>query len=447
VVDVNDKWLEFRPGETMHFRAIAFLFAVAAPGALAARSLDGDYARLCLDPAKPNPGMCRELAAALGAKGIPLPVATSAPNTAPKPAPAPPQANASPWRERWGVFADMIGREIVSTSRIETGGDPMVTEARTRLDWVVPGQKMVSRLQVEGTWRDISTIEWDATSGRLVTVTATPPATSYMRVLADGSVEMLETTQFGNTTRSITRVAAPGRYEAVAEIKKDGIWTVLLRNTMQVSAATVPAAPTVAVAPAPGSPGKDEALLRQAQAQRDEISRRLDDRRRARELAERERLQEAQDAEVAEREAQRIEDQAAWEAQDAADEKALQDSLDQLNRIVADAQSRVMHASADSRAGAPSAPVHGYIEIEDKPKAPVMPDTPSARQTIASSKEPPQMGFVGATCDAARGSAQRWVGTGGTFEVVHETLDSRGWCTITINLDTKTSGGGTASSQ
>ena len=400
----------------MHLRTLALLFAVAAP-------------------------------AALGAKGTPLPVATSGPTAAPTPAPAPAQANASPWRERWGVFADMIGKEIASTSRIETGGDPMVTEARTRLDWVVPGQKMVSRLQVDGTWRDISTIEWDATSGRLVTVTATPPATSYLRVLADGSIEMLESTQFGNTTRSTTREAAPGRYEAVAEIKKDGIWNVFMRNTMQVSAAPAPAAPKVAVAPAPGGSTKDEEIIRQAEARRAEITRQLDQRRMMRELAERERAQEAQDAEVAEREAQRMEDQAAWEAQDAADEKALQDSLDQLNRTVADAQSRVMHASADSQPGATSAPAHGYIEIKDKPEAPEMPQAPAARPSIASSNDPPMMSFKNATCESARGSAQRWVGAGGTFEVVRETVDSSGWCTISINLATTTSGGGTASSQ
>jgi hypothetical protein len=268
-----------------------------------------------------------------------------------------------------------------------------------------------------------------------------------MRVLADGSIETLESTQLGSTSRGMTREVAPGRFEGVTEIMRDGVWTVLMRNTMQVSSTPTPVTPPVVAAPAPVRPGSDEALLRQAQAKRDEIARQLDQRRMMRELAERERLQEAQDAEVAEREAQRIEDNAAWEAQDAADEKALQDSLDQLNRTVADAQSRVMHASADSQPGARSAPVHGYIEIEDKPNAPAMPQAPVARPASAPSDNMHTMGFVGASCEAARGSAQRWVGAGGTFEVVSETPDSSGGCIINIDLDTKTSGGGTASSQ
>jgi hypothetical protein len=436
----------------MHLRTIAFLLVVAAPGALAARSLEQDYARLCLDPAKANTGMCRELAAALTAKGIPLPVAAPVPTPTPAPAPtataaSPARTSAAPWRERWGVFADMIGKEIVSTARIETDGDPMVTEVRTRLDWVVPGEKMVSRVQADGVWRDMWTTEWDEAGRRLVVVTATPPTETYMRVLADGSIETLESTQLGSTSRGMTREVAPGRFEGVTEIMRDGVWTVLMRNTMQVSSTPTPVTPPVVAAPAPVRPGSDEALLRQAQAKRDEIARQLDQRRMMRELAERERLQEAQDAEVAEREAQRIEDNAAWEAQDAADEKALQDSLDQLNRTVADAQSRVMHASADSQPGARSAPVHGYIEIEDKPKAPAMPQAPVARPASAPSDNMHTMGFVGASCEAARGSAQRWVGAGGTFEVVSETPDSSGGCIINIDLDTKTSGGGTASSQ
>ena len=35
---------------------------------------------------------------------------------------SPARASAAPWRERWGVFADLIGKEFVSTGRIETDG-------------------------------------------------------------------------------------------------------------------------------------------------------------------------------------------------------------------------------------------------------------------------------------------------------------------------------------
>jgi hypothetical protein len=434
----------------MHLRAIAFLLVVAAPGALAARSLEQDYARLCLDPAKTSTGMCRELAAALNAKGIPLPVAAPVPTPSPEPAPmataaSPARASAAPWRERWGVFADMIGKEIVSTARIETNGGPMVTEVRTRLDWVVPGEKMISRLQTDGAWRDMWTTEWDAVGRRLVTVT--PSTTTYMRVLPDGSVEAPESTELGQTTRTMTREVAPGRYEVLAEVKKDGVWTALMRNTMQVSSTPTPVTPPVVAAPAPVGSGKDEEILRQAQAKRDEIARRLDEQRRMRELAERERLQEEQDAEYAQLEAQRIQRQAEIAAQDAADEQALQDSLDQLNRTVANAQSRVMHASADRQSGAPSAPIHGYNETEDKSEASAMPGQQAMVELEAyNSDDDANQCVTGATLrvnDTFQGNTAAYV-TNGCGQPVDVRIclmtENKGWnCGMTYGLSPQSS--------
>lgn len=191
----------------------------------------------------------------------------------------------------------------------------------------------------------------------------------------------------------------------------------------------------------------DEVALRQAEAERAEVARRLSDLRRQRELAEQERdlaeremAQAEQDAEVADRESQRMEAAAAWNAQDAADEQALQDSLARLDATVAAAQARVQQGSNPTAIHGGTAEAH--LEISDTSDNRVASEPPAAARPLVSSEEHLR-GFIGRTCAEARANAQN---SFSSFTVVHEfPKDSE--CLIQIDMDTAQTRGGTASRQ
>jgi hypothetical protein len=209
------------------------------------------------------------------------------------------------------------------------------------------------------------------------------------------------------------------------------------------------ASPVAVASPSavPVTSNGDEVALRQAQAERADVARKLSDLRRQRELAEqerelaeRERAQAEQDSEVADRESERMEAAAAWNAQDAADEQALQDSLARLDATVAAAQASVQRGT--SSAAVQGSATGGHLEVSDTSDSRVVSEPSVADRPVASSEEHLR-GFIGRTCAEARANARN---SFSSFTVVHEfPKDSE--CLIQIDMDTAQVHGGTASRQ
>lgn len=238
---------------------------------------------------------------------------------------------------------------------------------------------------------------------------------------------------------------------------------------------------------------------RQAELQRQEQARQWEEARRAAEARAARQAEEDALAD-AEFEAERAQKAAEWDRSKRAGERALADSFQRLN----DTTSRVQAEQAEYRARQEQAARDAQAEqrqrevdnardatrrqheqadrfaeqqreserarqeaqkaqqaqqaqqqsrssglvIESKaPPDPVPVPSLPARNEVAPqpSSDEPIMGFIGATCADARFGAQRWVGTGGTFEVAAERIGSDGWCTVQIHH--WKSGAGTASAQ
>ena len=237
----------------MFLRFAALLLAVLVSEPLVAQSLEQDYAKLCSDPAKARSETCQALATSLIAK---LQGRQSG-ATADAPRPDAPRAEAgtdAAWRKRWGVFADMMGKELVSTPGAGATEEVKLAmqKLRSKMEWTVPGQKAVSTMNTgDGVWREVSTVEWDEKTQRLVLVLPPPSnLVSYFVAHPDGSVESPEATYYGITVRGMTRETAPGRYESVVETKKDGAWVETSR-TFQASSPEQLAAERLAAQAAP----------------------------------------------------------------------------------------------------------------------------------------------------------------------------------------------------
>lgn len=105
-------------------------------------SLAQDYARLCADKAAASSETCITLRKALIAKlsaadNHPGPAETSGAARAPATTP-PDQARQDELRQRWGVYADMVGKSFFAS--FDNGSYPSVTE----YSWEMPGESIVA---------------------------------------------------------------------------------------------------------------------------------------------------------------------------------------------------------------------------------------------------------------------------------------------------------------
>lgn len=179
-----------------------------------------------------------------------------------------------------------------------------------------------------------------------------------------------------------------------------------------------------------------------------------------------------QEMEYEQEEAERQARAAQWKADKQRLEQELEESLDRFRESTAnrEAVSRQLNAQQQSYPGA-----HSAAEVESARQATERQNEiarqyearrqaeaqaqaqaqatapPSATATAGSTaRNTPSgglMGFPGPTCEFARANAQRWVGSGGSFEVANEVIEASGSCLVQIKLDSVRRGSGTASGQ
>lgn len=204
--------------------------AVLWPAAAPAQSLEKTYADLCADSAKAKGETCAALAQALIVKLQSQKAAGSAESAPASKAAAAPSAatdeaeQRAAWRKRWGLFADMVGKEWFASPRPDMSHDVnmMLIEGGIAYRWKVPGESFeIVTLQADGSASLTQNVRWDESSQTMMT----PDGSKYV-VEPDGSILGLEHTGPIGTLRSRTVRQPDGVIQTVNEKKEGGAWVV-----------------------------------------------------------------------------------------------------------------------------------------------------------------------------------------------------------------------------
>jgi hypothetical protein len=223
-----------KTASTMSLAAVAMVAALSG-GAIAqgqVQSLEKTYADLCATQQQRTSEVCRALSSALAEKlRQDFPDAGSADARSPATA-ASGAGQAAPWRERWGLYADMVGKDWATGGAAGYDLDyanrlNLLETSIVRYRWVVPGEELEMTSDVGSGHHNKALLKWDAAGRRLVSGEG-----AVNVVEADGSIRGLETTAGDLTMRTSTVRLPDGSIRTTTEKKENGIWHAWLTGTL-----------------------------------------------------------------------------------------------------------------------------------------------------------------------------------------------------------------------
>lgn len=214
-------------------RMILLAAAVLAmcPTGLRAESLAESFARQCARGGARQSEACAVLADALQRKANGPDVSGRAP-TAAMPTDA---ETAALWRRRFGVYADMAGKDWFAVVELAALPNvPYIPGGRTRFRWKEPGVRLVSESEnpveksdayPDGVTRTQAEIYWDEARQQLAVAHATH--TEYQEVQPDGTVVTAEPTSSLYKVRGSSTKQDDGSIRNVAETLENGVWKTI----------------------------------------------------------------------------------------------------------------------------------------------------------------------------------------------------------------------------
>lgn len=140
-------------------------------------------------------------------------------------------SEAATWRQRFGVYADMVGQGYFSATTDFTSAEAQQNQELgyfTDIDvqWAVPGERLslVYRapygVNGEHTQESVATLLWDPATGQMLAGKASAP----LVVLPDGSVLSPPKADANGTHRSMKRALDDGSFEISFDTLFDGQW-------------------------------------------------------------------------------------------------------------------------------------------------------------------------------------------------------------------------------
>lgn len=213
--------------------AIAAIAVAASGGAIAQAKIDSlekTHADLCATPSQEKSEVCRALSKALAEKRRQDFPGADAAGAKPPGEAASGAGQAALWGERWGLYADMVGKDWTTAG---AGGDVGYATRLNFLEtsivsyrWTVPGEALEMTTDVGGI-HSTASLKWDAASRRLVS----GEGVAYV-VEADGSITGPETTVGDLTMRTSTVRLPDGSIQTTTEKKENGVWNVWLTGAL-----------------------------------------------------------------------------------------------------------------------------------------------------------------------------------------------------------------------